>query len=122
MPHNPFNAYDLLDIPPAATVSQIKTAFKLKAKEFHPDMHDNAPPATVLFKILVQAKEILLDPKSRLEHDYAQGIKQKPEVAEDIVYGNDSTDSTDWGSLILAGVAGIAIGASIFRKSRKRKK
>ena len=120
MTSNPFNAYELLDISSKATPTEIKKAFKAKAQEFHPDKYQNVKPANVLFNILVQAKDILLNPKTRLEHDFAHGIKKKPKPFQETVYVNKPSPSSDWGSLILAGVAGLAIGATIFRKARKK--
>ncbi len=120
MSKNPFNAYDLLNISPDATEDEIKKAFKVKAHEFHPDKFDNAKPANVLFNILVQAKDILLDPTKRLEHDYAHGIKDRPKLKDEEVYLNHAQPTTDWGSLILAGVAGIAVGAALFKRKNKK--
>jgi len=121
MSHNPFNAYHLLEISANATEEEIKKAFKLKALEFHPDKHDNAKPASVLFNILVQAKDILLDPVKRKEHDYANGIKEKPLPFEETFYRTEPTPKTDWSSLLVAGIAGLAIGATVFRKKRNKK-
>lgn len=118
---SPFNAYELLDIFPNATELEIKKAFKLKAQELHPDKFQNAKPANILFNILVQAKDILLDPSKRLAHDYAHGIKKKPRLREETIDNNtyEASPAADWGSLILAGIAGIAIGATVFKKRKK---
>ncbi|MFK8045043.1 MAG: J domain-containing protein [Crocinitomicaceae bacterium] len=121
MSHNPFNAYQLLEISSIATEIEIKKAFKIKALEFHPDKHQNGKPATVLFNILVQAKEILLDPEKRLEHDYAHGIKLKPSSFEETLYRSEPIPKTDWGSLLVAGIAGLALGATVLRKKRSKK-
>lgn len=116
-----FNAYDLLNIDSNATELEIKKAFKLMAQEHHPDKHQNINTATVLFKILVQARDTLLDPEKRLAHDYAQGVKIRSKLASETVFINNSEPQTDWGSLILAGVVGLAIGTTLFRKSKKKK-
>lgn len=121
MSETPFNAYELLEILPNASDMEIKRAFKAKALEFHPDKHNNAKPASILFTILVRAKDILLDPELRLAHDYAHHIKKRPTLKEETFKYSSHTPKTDWGSLMLAGVAGLAIGAAIFHQ-RKRKK
>ncbi len=117
----PFNAYDLLNVDPTASTLDIKKAFKLMAQEHHPDKHQNLKTATILFKILVQARDTLLDPERRLAYDYAHGIKEKPKAKSDTIFRNTSEPKTDWGSLMIAGVAGLAIGAIWFRKSTKKK-
>lgn len=121
MLENPFNAYDLLGVEPNATDVEIKMAFKLMAQEHHPDKHQNLNTASVLFKIIVMAKNTLLDPEKRLAHDYAQDIKERPKEIDETVYRNVSEPKTDWASLLFAGVAGLAIGAAIFKKSKNKK-
>lgn len=124
MQNNFFNAYELLDVKPSATDAQIKKAYKLKAQEFHPDKYNNSHPATVLFKLIVRAKEILLDPKTRLEHDYAMGIKTKPFVQPqpEVIYIKEYEPETDWGSIIGAGLLGMAIGATWSKRKGRKKR
>lgn len=121
MSGNPFNAYDLLNIESNATESEIKTAFKLMAQEHHPDKHGNLKTANILFKILLESKDILLDPNRRLVHDYANGIKERPKSHTETVFRNESEPKTDWASLMFAGVAGLAIGAALVRRSKNKK-
>ncbi|NOQ70856.1 MAG: DnaJ domain-containing protein [Crocinitomix sp.] len=121
-----FNAYELLEVNTKATIPEIKKGYKRKALEFHPDKHFNSAPANKLFQLISSAKDILLDPSSRLQHDYAIGIKQKPIITPEpeVIYINETRDETDWGSIIGAGLVGLAIGVAVKRrkKSKKRKK
>lgn len=122
MSSTPFNAYELLEVLPTATENQIKAAFKKKALEFHPDKNDNTKAANVLFTILTHAKDVLLDPAKRLQHDYIQGIKVKPKPQVETVYRNKEEYQSDWGSLLIAGVAGLAIGATVAKRIGKKKR
>ena len=119
-----FNAYELLGVKPLATDAEIKKAYKQKAQEFHPDKFDNSAPANALFKMIVRAKEILLNPISRLQHDYAHGFKVKPQpkVEPEIIYVRNTEKQTDWGSIIGAGLLGLAVGATIVNSRKRRVK
>ena len=114
----------MLDVKPNATNEQIKKAYKKKAIEFHPDKYNNSHPATVMFRIIVKSKNILLNPKTRLEHDYAVGIKQKPIYTPEpeIIYINETKSETDWGTIIGAGLVGLAIGVDIKKRKPNKKK
>lgn len=121
--NNFLNAYELLDIKPTANNLEIKRAYKKKALEFHPDKYNNSHPANTMFKLIVRAKEILLNPKSRLEHDYAIGLKKRPTVEPDPeVIFIDREPETDWGTIIGAGLVGLAVGAAFGRRKKRKKK
>ena len=115
MDHPFIDAYELLDISPNATNEEIKKAYKKKSLEFHPDKHGNSSPSTVMFRIITRCKEILLDPKMRLEHDYALGFKQKPEPEPETIYIERVETETNWGAVIGAGLAGVLIGVVMSR-------
>lgn len=123
-----FNAYELLGISTKATTQQIKAAYKTKAHAYHPDKHGNSEPANTLFRLIVHAKDVLIDPKSRLEHDYALGIRKKPQVTpeHEIVYIDryDDNDSIGLKTILGVGLVGLAVGVAVGRrkKSKKRKK
>ena len=119
-----FNAYELLGVKPLATDAEIKKAYKQKAQEFHPDKFDNSAPANALFKMIVRAKEILLNPISRLQHDYTHGFKVKPQpkVEPEIIYVRHTETQTDWGSIICAGLLGLAVGATLVNRRKRRVK
>jgi curved DNA-binding protein CbpA len=118
-----FNAYELLDVKTNATIIEIKKGYKKKALEFHPDKHFNSAPAKQLFQMIARAKDVLMDPSSRLQHDYAIGLKQRPVYTPEpeVIYVNETRYETDWGSIIGAGLVGLAIGVSV-KKRRKAKK
>lgn len=116
MNHSFFDAYELLEISPNATKEEIKKAYKKKSLEYHPDKHSNSKPSNTMFRIITRCKEILLDPKLRLEHDYALGFKIKPEPGPETVYIDRVETETNWGAVIGAGVAGLLLGMVLKRK------
>ena len=119
MSHPFFDAYELLDISPDATNEEIKKAYKKKSLEYHPDKHGNSNPSNTMFRIITRCKEILLDPKLRLEHDYALGFKLKPEPKPETIYIERVETQTNWGAVIGAGVTGVLVGIALTRARKK---
>lgn len=61
--------YDLLDISPEATLEEIKTAFRAKSKECHPDIPANKGVDPSEFENITIAHNILQDQKLRDDYD-----------------------------------------------------
>eukprot|EP01114_Cavostelium_apophysatum_P012484 TRINITY_DN27_c1_g1_i3.p1 TRINITY_DN27_c1_g1~~TRINITY_DN27_c1_g1_i3.p1 ORF type:complete len:414 (+),score=140.96 TRINITY_DN27_c1_g1_i3:129-1370(+) len=61
--------YERLEIPPTATVDEIKKAYKKLAIKHHPDKNQNNPEAAEKFKEIGEAYEILSDEKKRQTYD-----------------------------------------------------
>jgi molecular chaperone DnaJ len=111
------NYYELLEIQPTATADEINKAYKGKAILFHPDKNNGSPASEAMFKMLGKAKETLLDSNRRLDHDYAAGIKKRPEPQPRIIRvpAQETTSGSNGGWVALAFLAllaGIAIGGS----------
>ncbi|MGP1594645.1 MAG: J domain-containing protein [Treponema sp.] len=79
------NYYAILNVPPSASASEIKRAFRKKAKELHPDIPKNrqesctAQKNAQALKKLIKAYKALLDIKYKAEDDffpYGQPAKQ----------------------------------------------
>jgi len=61
--------YETLGISQTASFDEIKRAFRVKAKECHPDYHPNDPEAERKFKSINQAYEVLKDDQKRAAYD-----------------------------------------------------
>ncbi|MBR4932599.1 MAG: molecular chaperone DnaJ [Alphaproteobacteria bacterium] len=61
--------YDMLGVSKDATASEIKRAFRQKAKECHPDVHPGDAAAEVQFKEINEAYEVLKDEQKRAAYD-----------------------------------------------------
>lgn len=69
MSHRDINGYYvLLGVPVTASASQIKSAYRAMAKEFHPDSGRTTDGGSK-FKAISQAYSVLGDPKHRAEYD-----------------------------------------------------
>jgi len=75
---DPAGYYDLLGVLDTAPVTEIKSAFRQKAKDLHPDKNPS-PDAVRQFQHLSEAYEVLSNPATRARYDtlYAQIPKSK---------------------------------------------
>lgn len=63
------NFYDLLEVEKNASASEIKKAYRKKAKQCHPDLHPGDEEAEKLFKEVNFAYEVLSDEEKRRTYD-----------------------------------------------------
>ncbi len=61
--------YEVLGVNKGASGDEIKSAFRKKAKECHPDLHPGDKKAEAQFKELNEAAEVLSDPDKRAKYD-----------------------------------------------------
>ena len=61
--------YEVLGVGKNATDAEIKSAFRKKAKECHPDLHPGDKKAEAEFKEINEAAEVLSDPEKRSKYD-----------------------------------------------------
>ena len=78
-----FTARDLLGLGDSASINEIRTAYRDKAKEHHPDTAEPNKPNEISMHRLTEAYETLID--------YCQNFKVPLELSED-----DPTDDEDW--------------------------
>lgn len=65
--------YSILDIPRDADEQTIKSAFRRKARVYHPDVNANKAEATEKFKEINEAYTVLSDPDKRARYDLFNG-------------------------------------------------
>lgn len=61
--------YEVLGVSKDASTAEIKSAFRKKAKEFHPDLNKDNPEAAEKFKEAQEAYEVLSDEQKRKMYD-----------------------------------------------------
>lgn len=75
--------YQVLNLPPAASLEEIKAAYKSLAKVWHPDLHlqDERALNEVRFSEITCAYSVLKDEKRRQEYDTWLRMTNKPCVS-----------------------------------------
>ena len=61
--------YDILGVPRDADDEAIKKAFRVKARELHPDVNPDDPTAEERFKEVAEAYKVLSEPETRAAYD-----------------------------------------------------
>ena len=65
----PRDYYEVLGVSRGASDGDIKRAFRLLARELHPDVNKHDPNAEEKFKEAAEAYEVLSDPERRRTYD-----------------------------------------------------
>eukprot|EP00102_Acyrthosiphon_pisum_P013852 XP_008183594.1 PREDICTED: dnaJ homolog subfamily C member 17-like [Acyrthosiphon pisum] len=74
--------YGILEIQQTATVKEIKTVYRKKALQFHPDKNPNDPKAAQLFLRLCKILTILTDTATQLDYDKSVNTKTAAKLSE----------------------------------------
>lgn len=61
--------YEVLEVSVTATSDEIKRAYRIQARRYHPDLNPDNEEAETLFKEINEAFEILKDPEKRAAYD-----------------------------------------------------
>ena len=83
--------YKILGISHNASAEQIRQAYRNKAKQYHPDIN-NTPNAKVLFQLLNEAYQVLINPEKKRWYDFklkyptTTGLNQQQEKKRTVTY------------------------------------
>ena len=69
--------YKVLGVSPTASQAEIKSAYRLKAKDLHPDKNQGNVALEEKFKAVSEAYDILSDSKKRAEYDEARSMFER---------------------------------------------
>ena len=69
--------YEILGINKTATKEEIKKAFRECSKHYHPDAN-RTPNAALIFRMINEARNVLLDDEKRAKHDESLGFNLNP--------------------------------------------
>ena len=61
--------YDIIGAEKSASVAEMKSAYRRKVKELHPDQNRDNPNAETQFKEVNEAYDILKDPEKKAAYD-----------------------------------------------------
>lgn len=78
MPAAPPNHYATLGLDPSCTDDQIRAAYRLLAKQQHPDVNGGSRDAVTRTQALNAAYEVLSDPDRRRDYDRELAARTKP--------------------------------------------
>ncbi len=117
--------YDRLGVSPAATLSELRRAYRLKALELHPDVSTDSSGEMAAVN---EAWAILSDPATRarydaglvVDHELADPVDLPVDLAEDLAEPNAATQlfaRLIMGTVLLVAVALVALFVYAFTRS-----
>jgi len=107
--------YSLLGVEINATAEEILKAYKVMAKEYHPDKNGGTKVSNDMMAYLTLAKDSLIDPVKRLEYDYLIGVKKRPEERQyrNPIPPRNQDSGSDARAALAAGFIGLIIGLAL---------
>lgn len=110
--------YEVLGVSKSASQAEIKSAFRKKAKEFHPDLNKDDPNAAEKFKEAQEAYSVLSDEQKRKMYDqYGHaGVNQSANGASG--FGGFDASGFDFGDIFDSFFGGATSGFGGFGSSQ----
>ena len=117
MAATPPSLYSLLQVPPEASTEQLRSAFRLLSKRFHPDTTElPEAEAATRFRQLQEAMSVLGDPEQRRRYDAllrAQALNREQQQRQKVTVWRPNTDPParrplsggEWFALLLLALA-----------------
>lgn len=72
--------YDILEISPTASADEVRFAYRLQTRRWHPDRNPGDPVAAERMAQINHAYAILSDPLDRMDYDAARLMEQVPAI------------------------------------------
>ena len=88
--------YKILGVDKNIPQSDVREAYRKRAKLFHPDLHPDDPKAKAKFQALNEAYDVISDPEKR--HKYDQYGEKWQEADAFKQTGHGSSNGFDWGT------------------------
>ncbi len=104
--------YEILEVSRQASAEEIKRAYRVKAKQYHPDANPDDSTAEVRFKEVSEAYAILSDPEKRQQYDMFGSVNSR---------GGMGFDFMDFGlSEAMRLFTEVITGSSMGRRGNRR--
>lgn len=91
--------YDLLGVPPHASLSDIKAAYRRLAVRYHPDRNNQDPQAEAQFKAISEAYRVLSEAALRAQYDYSLMYPEPPSITPPPRTPQRTQAPTNWQSV-----------------------
>jgi molecular chaperone DnaJ len=85
--------YEVLELKPGASVSEVKKAYKRLARKYHPDLNPGDKTAEDRFKAISEAHAILTDPEKKKQYDQFGTVGQEPPPRQGVHFAGFDFDA-----------------------------
>ena len=101
--------YQILSVKPQAREEEIRKAYHVLARQYHPDYNPGDSAAEGAFKAITRAYEVLSDPDRRARYDRAleeEGVVNQPQkaVQNKPIQRNETVSLVIFGSFLLLSI------------------